>query len=87
MTKVLSYQEFMDLSKQYYLKGGDGYYECWDQKTFDEYVKMFGGITKIRLCKCIKCHMGFIKIEWDIKKEGYNCGAVKNFKRKQDLVQ
>lgn len=54
MTKTLSYQEFMDLSKQYYLKGGDGYYECWDKKTFDEYVKMFGGITKSKALRMYK---------------------------------
>ena len=54
MTKILNYQEFMDLSKQYYLKGGDGYYECWDEKTFNEYVKMFGEITKSKALKMYK---------------------------------
>ena len=58
MVKALSYQEFMDLSKQYYLKGGDGYYECWDEKTFDEYVKMFGGITKSKALKMYKMAYG-----------------------------
>lgn len=54
MAKVLDYQEFMDLSRQYYSKGGDGYYECWDEKTFDEYVKMFGGITKSKALRMYK---------------------------------
>lgn len=54
MAKILNYQEFMDLSRQYYSKGGDGYYECWDKKTFDEYVKMFGDITKSKALKMYK---------------------------------
>lgn len=54
MAKALNYQEFMDLSRQYYSKGGDGYYECWDKKTFDEYVKMFGDITKSKALKMYK---------------------------------
>ena len=58
MAKVLSYQEFMDLSIQYYAKGGDGYYECWDEKTFDEYVKMFGGITKSKALNMYKMAYG-----------------------------
>lgn len=54
MTKALSYQEFMSLSKQYYNKGGDGYYECWDEQTFNEYVKMFGDITKSKALRMYK---------------------------------
>jgi len=46
LAKILNYKEFMELSLQYYNKGGDGYYECWDQQEFDNYVKQFGGITK-----------------------------------------
>lgn len=54
MKKTLTYQEFMNLSKQYYAKGGDGYYECWDEQTFNEYVKMFGGITKSKALRMYK---------------------------------
>ena len=54
MEKALSYQEFMDLSLQYYAKGGDGYYECWDEKTFDGYVKMSGVITKSKALNMFK---------------------------------
>lgn len=54
MTKALNYQEFIDLSKQNYTKGGDGYYECWDELVFDEYVKMFGKITKDKASQMFK---------------------------------
>lgn len=54
MQKTLTYQEFMNLSKQYYTKGGDGYYECWDERTFHEYVKMFGAITKSKALRMYK---------------------------------
>lgn len=46
MAKALTYDEFMDYAKKHYCKGGDGYYECWDERTFAEYVELFGGITK-----------------------------------------
>lgn len=43
--KVLSYDEFMELAMKNYLKGGDSYYECWDEETFSEYVQDFGYVT------------------------------------------
>ena len=54
MGNALSYQEFMSLSKENYANGGDGYYECWDEKTFDEHVKMFGCITKRKALQMYK---------------------------------
>lgn len=46
--KALTYDEFMDYAKAHYNKGGDGYYECWGQRQFDDYVELFGPITKRR---------------------------------------
>lgn len=46
MAKALTYEELIEYAKQHYNKGGDGIYECWDERTFNEYVEMFGGITK-----------------------------------------
>jgi len=46
MEKALSYKECMEDSLKHYNKGGDRYYECWDQQEFDDYVKQFGEITK-----------------------------------------
>lgn len=54
MEKALSYEEFMNLSKKYYTKGGDGYYECWDERMFNEYVKIFGGITESKALRMYK---------------------------------
>lgn len=48
MAKALTYVELMDYAKAHYNKGGDATYECWDERTFNEYVKMFGPITKRR---------------------------------------
>lgn len=44
--KALSYVELIEYAKKHYTKGGDGVYECWDERTFNDYVKMFGPITK-----------------------------------------
>ena len=46
MAKALTYEELMDYAKANYTRGGDMTYECWDEKTFDEFVREFGPITK-----------------------------------------
>ena len=43
---ALTYEEFIALAKENYTKGGDGYVECWDDRTFTYFVKEFGPITK-----------------------------------------
>lgn len=48
MAKALTYDELMDYAKKHYYKGGDATYECWDERTFNEFVKEFGPITKSR---------------------------------------
>jgi len=54
MTKPLNYKEFMDLSLKHYTTGGDGYYECWDERQFNEYVAEFGPITKRKALEMYK---------------------------------
>ena len=54
MDKVLTYDEFMELSLAHYNKGGDGYYECWDERQFNEYVAEFGPITKSKALEMYK---------------------------------
>lgn len=46
MAKVLTFEEFIEYAQKHYNKGGDGFVECWEKRDFDEYVGMFGGITK-----------------------------------------
>lgn len=48
MAKAMTYEEFIEYAKKHYNKGGDGYVECWDRKTYDEYVEMFGPITRTK---------------------------------------
>lgn len=64
--KELTYDEFMEYAKQHYTKGGDGFYECWDEKTFAEYVDQFGVITKRRALQMFK-----ISYEVDRDRAGY----------------
>lgn len=45
---ALTYEEFIALAKVNYNKGGDGYVECWDERTFAYYVENFEPITKAR---------------------------------------
>lgn len=42
----LTYEEFIALAEANYNNGGDGYVECWDEHTFDCYVRDFGAITE-----------------------------------------
>lgn len=62
MAKALSYEELIKYAKEHYTKGGDGIYECWDQRTFDDYVKMFGPITK-------RIALGMFKLEREIQRD------------------
>ena len=43
---ALTYEQFMALARANYNKGGDGYVECWDDRTFAYYVHEFGPITE-----------------------------------------
>lgn len=36
----------MELAQKHYNEGGDGIVECWDESTYNEYVFMFGAITR-----------------------------------------
>lgn len=42
----LTFGELMDLAKKHYNDGGDGVVECWDENTYNTYVKEFGSITR-----------------------------------------
>lgn len=44
--RALTYDQFMKLARENYDKGGDGYVECWDERTFAHFVKEFGPITR-----------------------------------------
>ncbi len=45
-TKGLTYDELMELALKHYNKGGDQTYECWAKSDYEEYVKLFGPITR-----------------------------------------
>lgn len=45
---ALTYNEFMELAKENYNKGGDQFYECWDEAMFNSYVSQFGHVTKTK---------------------------------------
>ena len=44
----MPYEEFIALAKENYNKGGDVAVECWEKYQFDEYVEMFGPVTKTK---------------------------------------
>lgn len=46
--KGLAYEEFIALAKENYTKSGDVAVECQERYQFDDYVKMFGSITKVK---------------------------------------
>lgn len=53
-TKELTFEELMRLALKYYDQGGDGVAECWDEEMFDNYVELFGPITKARALRMFK---------------------------------
>lgn len=52
--KGLTYEEFISLAKENYSKGGDVAVECWDRKTFGDYVELFGPVTKTNAMQMFK---------------------------------
>lgn len=52
--KGLTYQEFIALAQENYNKGGDVVVECWEEYQFDDYVKMFGAVTKRKALQMFK---------------------------------
>ena len=43
--KIMTYAEMEKLALKHYNRGGDGFYECWDENDFNEYVNEFGPFT------------------------------------------
>lgn len=52
--KALTYEEFVKLAKENYNNGGDVIVECWEKYQFEDYVKLFGEITKSGALKMFK---------------------------------
>jgi hypothetical protein len=44
--KGMTYAELMEYARAHYASGGDGVFECWDERTFDDYVRDCGEMTK-----------------------------------------
>ena len=44
--KGITYEELMALALEHYNEGGDCTYECCDERWFNDYVSMFGPMTK-----------------------------------------
>lgn len=66
----MTYAEFIELAKANYTKGGDSYYECWDEQTFSDYVKMFGPVTKKKAMEMFKDNAE-IEAEYEAAAEWY----------------
>jgi hypothetical protein len=52
----MSYEELMAFALKHYNEGGDGVYECWDRRTYEEYVAEFGPITKSKALAMFHSH-------------------------------
>ena len=60
--KAMTYEELMEYALKHYNRGGDQTYECCDRKWFDEYVKMFGPMTKRKA-------LDMFRIDYEIQKD------------------
>ena len=43
---TMTYQEFINLAKANYTKGGMIFVECWAEYQYNDYVSIFGEITE-----------------------------------------
>lgn len=57
----MSYDELMAFALAHYNEGGDGVYECWDKRTYDEYVAEFGPVTKSKALKMFREYNSIVK--------------------------
>jgi len=48
MANAMTFDELIEYARQNYNKGGDGVVECWDKRTFDDYVAECGAMTKTK---------------------------------------
>lgn len=55
--KELTWKEFYKLALRNYENGGDGFVECWDESTFNEYVAELGPITEEAALQMFKTAM------------------------------
>lgn len=54
--KPLTFEELQTLAMENYNNGGDGIVECWDERTFNDYVNEFGPITKEKAMEMFSTH-------------------------------
>lgn len=57
----LSFDEFMALAKANYKKGGDAFVECWDQNTYEYWIREFGAFTKVSALQAFELSRGSMK--------------------------
>ena len=50
----MTYKELMEFALLHYEEGGDFIYECWDERTFNDYVAEFGDISKSKALEIFK---------------------------------
>nr|WP_304956175.1 hypothetical protein [uncultured Acetatifactor sp.] len=53
-SKAMTYEEFISLAKEYYSRGGDVAVECWERYQFEDYVKMFGAVTRSKALRMFR---------------------------------
>ena len=54
MKKFLTYEEAYKFALANYEEGGDVFVECWDRQQFDEYIRLFGPLSKSIMKKMFK---------------------------------
>ena len=42
------------MARENYAKGGDVVMECWEKYQFEDYVKLFGSVTKARALQMLR---------------------------------
>ena len=59
----LTYKEFIALAQEHYKDGGITFVECWEEYQFNDYVRLFGEITKATALKMFEAESR-LAVEW-----------------------
>lgn len=60
MEPILTYEELMDLALRHYNEGGDGVYECWDRRAYNDYTEACGPMTHSRAMEMFRTNKAIV---------------------------
>lgn len=75
--KELTYKEAQAFAMAYYSKGGDAFYEAWEEYQFNDYVKEYGPMT-------VKAMKSMFRIQTEVQKDMEGSGQYQGDKEVEE---